>query len=209
VGSERARRCSAEREQRGCERAARRASCKSRSVGPAALQPPMATPPDSPVDDGAFELEPSRAAIKHRPVALEDLCRQTKFSRHEIRVMYRGFKQASFQPLKPKTTPSTSHVGSGAEKTTLFKVHLRSAASFIVQSNYPKQPLSKSKRLELMPTLILCNPLLQPTLITRTTCPTAKNPKSYKFFIPSRMQLIAGIPTPIMETALHSTILIF
>jgi hypothetical protein len=67
----------------------------------------MATPPDSPVDDGAFELEPSRAAIKHRPVALEDLCRQTKFSRHEIRVMYRGFKQASFQPLN--TTPCTQH----------------------------------------------------------------------------------------------------
>ncbi|XP_059476962.1 Kv channel-interacting protein 1 [Neocloeon triangulifer] len=53
----------------------------------------MATPPDSPVDDVAFELEPGRPAVKHRPVALEDLCRQTKFTRQEIRVMYRGFKQ--------------------------------------------------------------------------------------------------------------------
>ncbi|CAB3366443.1 Hypothetical predicted protein [Cloeon dipterum] len=53
----------------------------------------MATPPDSPVDDIVFELEPSRNLPKHRPVALEDLCRQTKFTRQEIRVMYRGFKQ--------------------------------------------------------------------------------------------------------------------
>lgn len=52
----------------------------------------MATPPDSPVEEVMFELEPSRAP-KHRPVALEDLCRQTKFTRQEIRVMYRGFKQ--------------------------------------------------------------------------------------------------------------------
>ncbi|XP_021926564.1 Kv channel-interacting protein 1 isoform X2 [Zootermopsis nevadensis] len=52
----------------------------------------MATPPDSPIDEALFELEPSRVP-KHRPVALEDLCRQTKFTRQEIRVMYRGFKQ--------------------------------------------------------------------------------------------------------------------
>lgn len=54
----------------------------------------MATPPDSPMDEALFELEPSRVP-KHRPVALEDLCRQTKFTRQEIRVMYRGFKQVS------------------------------------------------------------------------------------------------------------------
>ncbi|KAF4516398.1 hypothetical protein B566_EDAN008521 [Ephemera danica] len=52
----------------------------------------MATPPDSPIEDVVFEIEPSRVP-KHRPVALEDLCRQTKFTRQEIRVMYRGFKQ--------------------------------------------------------------------------------------------------------------------
>ncbi|XP_073998725.1 A-type potassium channel modulatory protein KCNIP1 isoform X6 [Rhodnius prolixus] len=52
----------------------------------------MATPPDSPVEDVVYEIEPSRVP-KHRPVALEDLCRQTKFTRQEIRVMYRGFKQ--------------------------------------------------------------------------------------------------------------------
>ncbi|XP_046385762.1 Kv channel-interacting protein 4 [Ischnura elegans] len=52
----------------------------------------MATPPDSPIEDVMFEIEPSKVP-KHRPVALEDLCRQTKFTRQEIRVMYRGFKQ--------------------------------------------------------------------------------------------------------------------
>jgi hypothetical protein len=52
----------------------------------------MATPPDSPIDEAAYEIEPSRLP-KHRPVCLEDLCRQTKFTRQEIRVMYRGFKQ--------------------------------------------------------------------------------------------------------------------
>lgn len=84
----------------------------------------MATPPDSPVDEVVFELEPTRAP-KHRPVALEDLCRQTKFSRHEIRVMYRGFKQvrtlsrwtgtdgdfraaisATLRPLAPTSRPA-------------------------------------------------------------------------------------------------------
>ncbi|XP_046688472.1 Kv channel-interacting protein 1 [Homalodisca vitripennis] len=52
----------------------------------------MATPPDSPIEEVNYEIEPSRLP-KHRPVALEDLCRQTKFTRQEIRVMYRGFKQ--------------------------------------------------------------------------------------------------------------------
>jgi hypothetical protein len=61
----------------------------------------MATPPDSPMDEALFELEPSRVP-KHRPVALEDLCRQTKFTRQEIRVMYRGFKQVS--QMRPHST---------------------------------------------------------------------------------------------------------
>lgn len=54
----------------------------------------MATPPDSPVEEEVvlFELEPSARAPKPIPVALEDLCRLTKFTRQEIRVMYRGFK---------------------------------------------------------------------------------------------------------------------
>lgn len=55
----------------------------------------MATPPESPVEEHAYELEPSRAP-KPIPVALEELCRQTKFSKQEIRVMYRGFKTVSF-----------------------------------------------------------------------------------------------------------------
>ncbi|XP_039453261.1 Kv channel-interacting protein 1 [Culex pipiens pallens] len=51
----------------------------------------MATPPDSPIEEVVYELEPTRAP-KPIPVALEDLCRLTKFTRQEIRVMYRGFK---------------------------------------------------------------------------------------------------------------------
>ena len=55
----------------------------------------MATPPDSPgPEEALFEFETARARHQNtRPVALEELLRQTKFSRQEIRVMYRGFKQ--------------------------------------------------------------------------------------------------------------------
>lgn len=57
----------------------------------------MATPPDSPIEEEVvlFELEPSARTPKPIPVALEDLCRLTKFTRQEIRVMYRGFKTVS------------------------------------------------------------------------------------------------------------------
>ena len=54
----------------------------------------MATPSDSPIEDVVFEIEPSRVP-KPVPVALEDLCRLTKFTRQEIRIMYRGFKTVS------------------------------------------------------------------------------------------------------------------
>ncbi|TGZ46795.1 Uncharacterized protein DBV15_06571 [Temnothorax longispinosus] len=55
----------------------------------------MATPPDSPGPEEAFfEFESTRARQQTtRPVPIEELLRQTKFSRQEIRVMYRGFKQ--------------------------------------------------------------------------------------------------------------------
>ena len=57
----------------------------------------MATPPDSPgPEEALFDFESARARQQTtRPVALEELLRQTKFSRQEIRVMYRGFKQVS------------------------------------------------------------------------------------------------------------------
>lgn len=57
----------------------------------------MATPPDSPIEEEVvlFELEPKARTPKPIPVALEDLCRLTKFTRQEIRVMYRGFKTVS------------------------------------------------------------------------------------------------------------------
>lgn len=55
----------------------------------------MATPPDSPgPEEALFDFESARTRQQTtRPVALEELLRQTKFSRQEIRVMYRGFKQ--------------------------------------------------------------------------------------------------------------------
>ncbi|EZA54959.1 hypothetical protein X777_04422 [Ooceraea biroi] len=55
----------------------------------------MATPPDSPGPEEAFfDFESTRARQQTtRPVPIEELLRQTKFSRQEIRVMYRGFKQ--------------------------------------------------------------------------------------------------------------------
>nr|CAH7742503.1 unnamed protein product [Callosobruchus chinensis] len=54
----------------------------------------MASTSDSPVEEVMFEIEPSRVP-KPVPVALEDLCRLTKFTRQEIRIMYRGFKTVS------------------------------------------------------------------------------------------------------------------
>lgn len=55
----------------------------------------MATPSDSPIEEVVYEIEPSRVP-KPIPVALEDLCRLTKFTRQEIRKMYRGFKTVSY-----------------------------------------------------------------------------------------------------------------
>lgn len=57
----------------------------------------MATPPDSPIEEVVYELETATRVPKPIPVALEDLCRQTKFTRQEIRVMYRGFKTVSVE----------------------------------------------------------------------------------------------------------------
>lgn len=54
----------------------------------------MASPPESPIEEVVYELEQTRVP-KPIPVALEDLCRQTKFTKQEIRVMYRGFKTVS------------------------------------------------------------------------------------------------------------------
>lgn len=59
----------------------------------------MATPPESPVEEVVYELETTRVP-KPIPVALEDLCRQTKFTRQEIRVMYRGFKTVRFSHIQ-------------------------------------------------------------------------------------------------------------
>lgn len=73
----------------------------------------MATPPDSPIEEEVvlFELEPKARTPKPIPVALEDLCRLTKFTRQEIRVMYRGFKTVSLPCGGERTAgvPSHSH----------------------------------------------------------------------------------------------------
>lgn len=62
----------------------------------------MATPPDSPIEEEVvlFELETTARVPKPIPVALEDLCRLTKFTRQEIRVMYRGFKTVNLSIFK-------------------------------------------------------------------------------------------------------------
>lgn len=73
----------------------------------------MATPPESPVEEHAYELEPSRTP-KPIPVALEELCRQTKFSKQEIRVMYRGFKTVS-----PSSVPLLSTRTAGSRESFL------------------------------------------------------------------------------------------
>ena len=56
----------------------------------------MASLPDSPVDEelGYDLIDGAQPVSILRPVGgLDDLCKQTKFTRQEIRVMYRGFKQ--------------------------------------------------------------------------------------------------------------------
>lgn len=56
----------------------------------------MASLPESPVDEelGYDLIDNNEPVSILRPVGgLDDLCRQTKFTRQEIRVMYRGFKQ--------------------------------------------------------------------------------------------------------------------
>uniref|UniRef100_A0A6A7G9A9 Kv channel-interacting protein 4-like n=1 Tax=Hirondellea gigas TaxID=1518452 RepID=A0A6A7G9A9_9CRUS len=53
----------------------------------------MATPPESPFGEENFMLTFDTPKVKAAPVYLEELCKQTRFTKHEIRVMYRGFKQ--------------------------------------------------------------------------------------------------------------------
>lgn len=82
----------------------------------------MATPPDSPIEEEVvlFELEPKARTPKPIPVALEDLCRLTKFTRQEIRVMYRGFKTVS----KPSSLTHTPFLFLSLSFTHHFFPHL-------------------------------------------------------------------------------------
>lgn len=54
----------------------------------------MTSPPESPIEEVVFELEHTRVP-KPINVTIEDLYRETKFSKQEIRIMYRGFKTVS------------------------------------------------------------------------------------------------------------------
>ena len=42
--------------------------------------------------------------MKAAPVKLEELCKQTRFTKHEIRVMYRGFKQVTQDKMELNIT---------------------------------------------------------------------------------------------------------
>lgn len=58
----------------------------------------MASLPESPVEEdiGYDLIDNTQPVSILRPVGgLDDLCKQTKFTRQEIRVMYRGFKQVN------------------------------------------------------------------------------------------------------------------
>lgn len=62
-------------------------------AGPEArLFPPHCPPTDSVEDE--FEL----STVCHRPEGLEQLQEQTKFTRKELQVLYRGFKNVSAKP---------------------------------------------------------------------------------------------------------------
>ncbi|GBM41264.1 hypothetical protein AVEN_180554-1 [Araneus ventricosus] len=51
---------------------------------------------------------------RHKPERLEALCRNTKFTRKEIRLMYQGFKQL-LSPLLPQWTPGLVSAREGGD----------------------------------------------------------------------------------------------
>ncbi|CAH0698618.1 unnamed protein product [Spodoptera exigua] len=110
----------------------------------------MATPPESPVEEHAYELEPSRTP-KPVPVALEELCRQTKFSKQEIRVMYRGFKtecpegvvqEESFKDIYAKFFPHGNSALYAHYVFKAFDVNCSGAISFR-QTRGPGNPCTR------------------------------------------------------------------
>lgn len=55
----------------------------------------MTTPSSSPIEEEMLMLEitiPNSSTPKPKPIDLDDLCRSTRFTRQEIRLMYRGLK---------------------------------------------------------------------------------------------------------------------
>lgn len=49
----------------------------------------LLTAADHDIDDLEMQV------VRYKPEGLDTLCRNTKFSRKELQIMYRGFKQAS------------------------------------------------------------------------------------------------------------------
>lgn len=96
----------------------------------------MATPPDSPGPEEAFfEFESTRARQQTtRPVPIEELLRQTKFSRQEIRVMYRGFKQVCPSwPIRFSVGDfSNRHTWNYARRKSMYTVTFNFYHTFVV-----------------------------------------------------------------------------
>lgn len=59
----------------------------------------MATPSSTPVEEDIMMCEvviSNNAESKAMPIDLDDLCQSTRFTRQEIRFMYRGLKTVNF-----------------------------------------------------------------------------------------------------------------
>jgi len=46
--------------------------------------------------------------VRHKPEGLDALCQLTKFTRKELQIMYRGFKQVGLRYVASQHTPAIS-----------------------------------------------------------------------------------------------------
>ncbi|KAI1883451.1 hypothetical protein AGOR_G00231580 [Albula goreensis] len=58
--------------------------------------------------EDSVEDELEMSTVRHRPEGLEQLEAQTRFSRKELQILYRGFKNVS-RPSRPQTEPLNYH----------------------------------------------------------------------------------------------------
>lgn len=99
----------------------------------------MASPPESPIEEVVYELEQTRVP-KPIPVALEDLCRQTKFTKQEIRVMYRGFKTVSEHIHLHKHTHLHTHKHSHASHHNPFTEQIKRVLAYLYEYEFLAKP---------------------------------------------------------------------